>query len=343
MLFNRKVKNWLLVSFYLLLFMPGQAQEKVLSHFASQDTARVMSLIKQGGFLIHSNIDSALVLLTEGMLLSKRAGFEDGIGYAMIYIGLAHTYNGDHNKGIDFYKKALPYCQNAKYIEDALPNLYIAMGASFIHHGDYIKANYFNYKSLLYMQKHMPNSQNLINPYVNMVFIQSKLGRHRQALEYGLVAKKLAIEKDLPLTLAKVFLNIGTQYTFLGQEDSAIYYFDSAAVLFQQHGLIDYQQAALTSIGDVMSQLGNYEQAIPYYKRSMQLSSTTSPLYGTIIPAYSLGIALFHLKKYKEAEVILVAGIEEATMTGFTQDKEKAHETLAQVYEAMGMYSTCHS
>jgi signal transduction histidine kinase len=70
----------------------------------------------------------------------------------------------------------------------------------------------------------------------------------------------------------------------------------------------------------------------------MALSGSTNPLHAFIMPGYSMGLALYRLKEYKQAEQILLAALDKATQTNLNNDKKEAHATLAAVYEGLGRY-----
>ncbi len=331
---------WTLVLLFLLSFRLVAQEQMRLSYplFTTADTTRVRSLIRQGIPLFARNTDSALALFREALLLSRATGFDDGVGYALAFMGAAYTDQGACEKGFAIYREAMPYCRHARYIKNALPSLYINMGGSYFQSGDYEKANEYYFGALKYLQQYLPHSDNIAAVYNNLATVQVELGQFREALAYATQAEHLALQKKVNVLVGSAMVNKGTAYDKLGLPDSAMQCFRKALELGRQEGYTDMQQAALTCIGNQLLQANKNKEAVQYYQQSMQLSGTTSPLHAFIMPGYSMGLALFRLKEYKKAEQILLAALDTATRTNLKGNKKDAHATLAAVYEAMGRY-----
>lgn len=321
--------------------LPVQAQENlqlVFPSFTTKDTVRVRSLIRKGIAQLARDTDSAIASFREAELLSRRTGYDDGIGYALAFLGAAVMDKGEYKQGLDIYYEAIPYCRRARYIRNALSSLYINMGGSYFQSGDYERANEYYYSALKFLQQHFPDDDNIATVYVNLATVQIELGKYRKALLYADYARQLAVRKHALVLEGSAIVNIGTAYDKLGLQDSAMYYFKEALDLSRKYAFTDMQQASLTSIGDMMLQAGHNREAVAYYREAMQLSTATSPLHAFIMPGYSMGAALFRLGQYKESERVLLAALRKAEETRMVNNKKEAHATLAAVYEASGRY-----
>lgn len=317
------------------------AQEQVhLSHatFSTADTLKVRALIRRGIALLSRNTDSAIACFEAAETLSRNTGFDDGIGYALAFLGAAVTDKGDYKKGLALYREALPYCRRARFIGNALPSLYINMGGSFFQSGDYERAYEYYYQALKYMQQYMPYNENIAAVYNNLATVQEELGQHRQALSYSIQAEAFARKRNSVVLICSALVNKGTAYDKLLLADSAMLALREALQLSRKEGIVDIQQACLTSIGDLLLKAGNNRGAVAYYRDAMQLSTTTSPLHAFITPGYSLGLALFRLGAYREAEQILLAALSRAEQTKLTGNMKDGRATLATLYEATGRY-----
>ena len=60
--------------------------------------------------------------------------------------------------------------------------------------------------------------------------------------------------------------------------------------------------------------------------------------YIAINASYTLGDALYHLGKYREAEAILVDNLRQAVAANLKDNTVKGFNTLTQVYKATGQY-----
>lgn len=317
------------------------AQEQMqLSYpsFTKEDTTRVRTLIRLGIAQLPRNTDSAVGSFQEALNLSRATGFEDGIGYALAFMGAAVMDRGEYEKGMALYREAIPYCRKAQYIRNALPSLYINMGGSYFQSGEFAKANEYYYSALKYLRQYLPHNDNIATVYNNLATVQLEMGQYRQALLYADQAEQIAKQKKVPILVGSALVNKGTGYNKLGMRDSALYCYTKALELGRKEGFVDMQQAALTCIGDQMLLNDKNREAVRYYQEAIALSSNTHPLHGFIMPGYSMGLALYRLKEYKKAEEILLAALDKATRTNLNNDKKEAHATLASVYEATGRF-----
>jgi signal transduction histidine kinase len=333
---------FILPALFLFLFLSRvSAQERIQLSFPSftrADTTRVRALIRQGINLLPRNTDSAIYAFSEALSLSRTTGYDDGIGYALAFMGAAVMDKGEYERGMSLYREAIPYCRKAKYIRNALPSLYINMGGSYFQSGDYARANEYYYAALKYLQQYLPHNDNIATVYNNLATVQLEMGQYRQALIYAAQAEQIARKKNVQILVGSALVNKGTAYNKLNLSDSAMYCYKEALNLGRREGFVDMQQAALTCIGDQLLLDGKNREAIRYYEESMGLSGATSPLHAFIMPGYSMGLALYRLKDYKKAEQVLLSALDKAAKTNLSNDKKEAHATLAAVYEAMGRY-----
>ncbi len=332
---------YLFLFFFRLPVIPVWAQDTLnreVAHWNAADTAYIVKLINQGIPLLYSNPDSALRLLGQAEQMSRDKNFGDGIGYALVFKGQAVAYKGNFKKGFAYYRQALPYCLNARYLKVALPSLYTNMGVSYANMGDLEQGSRYYYKALQYMQQHLPDDRYLIVVYNNISAIHQRQGNLSQALGYAERAEQLSASHKTPSYLVSALINKGAICTEMGLLDSALSCFQKGLKIAKENGYTDMQQALLTNIGSTFLQKEQPDQAIAYYQQALALSDVTNPLYGRILPGYYLGIAWYKTKEYDKAEQILQSSLKKAEATGLTASKQIAHETLSQLYEAIGRY-----
>lgn len=303
-----------------------------------EDTSLILNYINQGIPLLYSDPDSAIVLLKKAEQQSRRTGFADGIGYSLVFIGQAMAYKGKYEEAFARYREALPYCLRARYIPAALPALYINIGVSHKNRGNYEQANSYYHKALQHLLLYLPEDKFVIVAYNNLSALQIRQDNYSEALIYAQKAESLAAQKKIPAYQVSSLINMGSIYTALEKEDSAFFCFNKGLDLAKGKEYTDMQQVLLTGIGDLYLRQGNPQSAIPYFKQALQLSTKTNPLYSSLMPGYSLGTAFFQLKAYKDAEEILLSSIDMAEQTGLMENKQIAHYTLAEVYEATGRH-----
>jgi signal transduction histidine kinase len=341
-LMKRTISKWAFVWMLCLCIVRfGIAQDVTKVSYPSwtpADTTRIILLIQNGSGMLYRDVDSALLLLDQAEQLSRSTGFEDGIGYALAFTGMAYTYKGDYKSSFEAYRKALPYCLNAKHITTALPSLYINIGVSYRGNGNYELANYYYFKALQYLQQCCPGHRDIVTIYNNLAVVQCGLKNHDRALKYARSAVNLSTALKNKSLIASSKLNAGAIYAQVRQYDSARIFYESALQAATDAGHTDKQQAILTNIGNLFLETGETHEAIACYREAIRISQHTHLLHSSILPSYALGKALAQLKQYGEAEEILRTSIARAEKAGMTTSRHDAHKTLAEIYETTGRY-----
>jgi len=198
---NGSFKNWwfglLVLSLLYSAFSRAQEHQLITYPFYTpQDSSAVFKLVQQGVDLIDKNIDSAITLFKKAEQISRKANFQDGIGYAMAYIGLAETQKGDYKKGFAYYKEAFPYCLQATQSRFVIAYLYMNIGISWKNKGNFLKANEYYHKALTGFEKYLPENKSIIVAYINLIGIQGQMGSYDNALLYANKAIHLAKIKN---------------------------------------------------------------------------------------------------------------------------------------------------
>lgn len=341
-----KWMRYILVLFLILMPPVLRAQEHIRFSnrlLTAKDTAVILDMIRKGNDIVFTHIDSALQLFTRAEQLSRIAGYNDGLGYALANKGLALTARGNFDQGFDCYKAALPYCLHATHLRYALIHLYFNMALSWSDKENYIQANAYYHKVLQLVQERMPgNYQFLLSVYNNMVGVQVNMGSDNLAMAYIDKAILLATKHHKTAFLAQTLMNKGDIYFTRTQYDSALYYYKTAAEYVKQVNEPQLTQSYYLRMGDVLLEQKANREALDYLQKAEQLSDPSRPLSDELRAGYSLGDALYRMGRYKEAEALLLKSIAKAEQTGFTKNKQNGHAVLMALYKDQGRYKKAY-
>ncbi len=327
---------WILLLTFPVIDCAGQENKQfVYPVWVTDDTARIMNLLRTGKEIRDNYPDSAMSLLREAVQQSRTYGFEDGIGYGLSFMGDIACLQGRQEQGFSWYREALPYCLRARYIRMALPSLYINIGRSYFNRGEYRLANDFYYKALDFLQAYAPSSDLIIRVHINISGVMARLGAYDDAIATARRAAAMARKTQNQAELAATLINIGNIYIGLRKTDSARYYFELGRIPVHLGGIRQHEQILLTSIGDLLLEEQKPREAIPYYEAAMAVDPS-NPFRGMIMPGYSLGIAYFRMKSYAQAANIMEQALQKAAETGLTENRQHALAYLAAIYEDMG-------
>jgi tetratricopeptide (TPR) repeat protein len=152
-------------------------------------------------------------------------------------------------------------------------------------------ANYLNSQNY---QLALQAGQNAVRIYPQSAEAHACLGEAYTDLGYFNLsikelktAEKLTNSKDV---LGRIYSLIGIDYDILGDLDNALLYYDGALIIARDLNDEEGESIALSSIAGVYEQQGNYDKALEYYNKSLQLTSDSSSIaatYHNIATVYS--------------------------------------------------------
>ncbi|RYZ39944.1 MAG: hypothetical protein EOP49_29890, partial [Sphingobacteriales bacterium] len=337
---NVLLKGWLIVC--LLCSFGAQAQEH--GNFSTRlnnarDTAVILGMIRTGNDIVYTHIDSATKLFSRAEELSRIAGYNDGIGYALAGKGLALTARGRFDEGFSAYNEAMPYCLHATHLKYAVIHLYFNMALSWSERENYTKANEYYHKVLQLVQERMPgNSQFLLSVYNNMVGVQINMGSEQLAMTYIDKAIQLARKINKVPFLAQAIMNKGDIYFTRARYDSALFYYQQASAYVTQVNEPQLTQSYYQRMGDVLLEQKQNDKALEYLRKADKLNDGTRPLADELQAGYSLGDALYRVGRYQEAETVVLKALTKATTTGYAKNRQNGHAVLIALYKDQGRY-----
>lgn len=161
------------------------------------------------------------------------------------------------------------------------------------------------------------NSTSLIINYGNIAGILIEMNQYDNALYYLDKAEYLARQKNYDAIYASIFNNRGEVY--FGKKDfkTAKQYSLKGYAASLKHDNCEARKMALLNLGDIFVQEKKLTEAIPYYKKAIELDKegTTNRIY--IFANINLGETYYELKNYKKAEAHLITALSKATATKF--------------------------
>jgi tetratricopeptide (TPR) repeat protein len=131
---------------------------------------------------------------------------------------------------------------------------------------------------------------------------------------YGFLSDLALERKNLPL--AKEFLD--KSISCLGQTDN----------LF-------FKAQALTNLGAYFAASGEYNQALDYFQKALELRIKTNHRKGIIESYYNLGSLAYMKNNYLEAEELFLQGMKKAESEGFSSDQIDFLELLVEIQKEL--------
>ena len=218
--------------------------------FKEKDKKMIFDAVREhGGFhklnsMIKAGMrDNILALVQEFVPeeeVGKDANEDRRKKYARVclQVGRAMSDNGEHDKALFYYKKALEIREEVlgkKHLDTAIS--YASIGLVYEKKGDYDKALEYHLKALeIYEEVLGKKHPDTALSYNNIGVVYEKKGDYDKALEYYLKALEIQEEvlgKKHPDTAAS-YSNIGNVYNLKGDYDKALEYHLKAVEVFEE-------------------------------------------------------------------------------------------------------------
>ena len=171
-----------------------------------------------------------------------------------------------------YFKTALI---NAKKINSKvlIQQAYRRMSDYYIEKKEYNNSNIYIDSSIIYC-----NKLNLTNELASLItykaHISSINNEYNNALNYNLKALELRKETGHFSSICASLLNIGGNYTKIGDYEKAHSYLKSGLKLAKENGIIRYLAYGYNKLSQLYKEEGNYEKALKYYDLKTQYKDT---------------------------------------------------------------------
>ena len=253
---------------------------------------------------------------------------------AHLYLGRAQMMSGREKVARKNLDAAFELATNLKN-DTLLCILYGALGEYSANiDADYFQAIRWIYKGIELAQHNRFQRQYglLLSQLANTYCLK----RDENGLKYALESYELGYNLCDNLLIYSGAIQTAHMYFLKKQYDQALTYVHEAETLMDKNG---FQNRAHTYnlLGELLDELGNYSQAIEYYKKAMkdkQASQTSSVVYA------HLGYARSLMKQgnYTEAIPLLKQGIAISQARTNAVHRNELYETLSICYEKLHQY-----
>ncbi|WP_118975969.1 tetratricopeptide repeat-containing sensor histidine kinase [Taibaiella koreensis] len=297
---------------YAVTAQNGFRESTIFSNLPPQtDTATINQLLKRTKRLLHSQPDRALLLATEALTASRGILYQRGIALSLLNMTAYYFNKEEYARASRCLKEATPYCLTASSEDKLLiPKLYLLQASIFKVRGQFDSAIYLFQKSLARLDQDKCEDTAMVSQvYSSTAATLSNVEQHEKAVFYYKKSTDLALQLKDSVLLAQNYMNLGTNYIFLKQPDSARHYLSYAIRLYRRQNNKKRVQAAYINMGiswkgqdnlkwskiyldsatredpggarsneflqqgygSVYASAGNYNKAILYYKKALAI------------------------------------------------------------------------
>ncbi len=307
-------------------------KKKLLKPKNDTDRAFLMDGIAKEYFNV--NLDSSVSYGTRALALARKTNVAEYQVDALNSLGVATRRKGDYKKALEFHNEGLKICRDKKLHSFYFMNVYSAICLVHTEQGNYAGAIEYGYNALLESEKGKDTlnqaitNNNLADIYFNMEQYPKALIHYKKAL---------VISKQLKNLYGEGLLsgNIGSVYFSQGKLDSSKVFFETALDISRKVQDVFGEGTNLMNLGNYYEKKGQIKEAIGYYEkgevifRENQLDPELAVAYTNLASCY------LKLRDPVKAKEFGHRSLAYAEKINSYPDKESAHHTLNEVYEAM--------
>jgi serine phosphatase RsbU (regulator of sigma subunit) len=322
----------------------------------------IAALIAAGGLLGAQNARVDNVQKMIGALENKDRSITEDTTLINLYFSLNSLYSmGDSQELANIAsRKAMDLCRETvkrlgpkdKKLKDWL--LFQEsrglgdIGNYFSATGDY-PAAVENHLRALKIAESRSDSASMSRHLCNLAIAYSDLEDHKKALEHYNRALQIAISLGQEDTEALLYGNIGTEYYYMGDHDRAFVFAQKALSMYQKQkdtvgiGIIlgniglHYKDIAEDKLeaGEPYDQIPEFYAAAVNYKKVLELCKITGDISNETIILGSLGNLYRLMRKYKDAEPLLLRSMELSRELNDPVGIMESSQNLSELYEAI--------
>jgi len=280
----------------------------------SQDATRAAAnkLYEQGENLFHQGTaesrQQALLKFTQALKLDhqtthgKATTVGDRIkqGRTLSYIGKIYLFLEKNQKALDYLNQALTLSQQTKDNKQTA-NILADIGVIYSLIGEEQKAlNYYN--QALPLSQRVGDNQETAFILTEIGKIYSDLGTEQKAIDYFNQSLDLTQKLEVKSLQSMILDDMGFAYILSGQPQKGLDYLIKQSLPISKH-IEDktLESSTLSHIGYTYEDVGNWQQALNYYKQSLVLSQKMEDNRGIATALHNLGTVYDQLRDGNKA------------------------------------------
>ncbi len=262
------------------------------------DTTQVNALNELSYYVLNLDPQEAIKYGLRAREMSEMLNYSKGKAYGLKNMGLGYYYQGDYLKVLDYWTQSL---ETFEEIPDTtgIANMLNNLGAIYYTQGSNTKALEYYLRSLQ-ISEDLQDTILITNALVNVGGQYSDNEKdYDKALKYFWQVGKIA--ELYPINdqaLGGYLTGIGELYSNLGNYDSALYYLEQSIPIYENTVRVP---ETLIRIGMVHKEQGEYETAIQYQQQAYQTAKESSQDLFMTRSLLMLGDIYHDLGKSKEA------------------------------------------
>lgn len=267
------------------------------------DGESIAKTLNNLGSLYHqmARYDSTIYYFQRSLEIKKNIGDSSGVAITLNNIGLVYNAWQKYDKAIEYFNEALHLDSLLGYNQD-FAKRYNNIGTSYHLKGDYDKAIEYFTKALK-LSLDSKDQDWVANLYNNLGMIYLKKMDYEQSRNYFDKALESYRNSDQKAEVAAVLANLAKIDLVRGNYNLSLDYLAQSTEIAENFNLLDLTKDNYLTFSDIYSSMGNYSEALKYYKKHIAIKDT---LYSEAIHKQINDFEIKYESEKKDKEIKLL-------------------------------------
>ncbi len=326
--------------FLLLLTHTISGQNEVIDSLknvaetTTNDTLRINTLITLSSSHLNIDLKEAINYGEEARDQAVNVGFKKGEAYAYKAIALGHFYQANYDEAVIQFQNSLAIFEAIQF-KAGIANILSNLGATYFNAGEDTQAIDFYLRSLRISEE--INDKLRIGTALNNIggVYNNKEATEDKALEYFLKALGIFKEIDYPIGVATVSMNVGEIYKKEKLYNSAIEYFETSLVIYEESVDATFP---LTFLGEIYAERKEFDRAYEYHTKAIRIAESVDAKFE--LAQSLIGLAETQQKhgKVRESIASYQRAQKLAEEVSARKELQDVYESLSELYANLGEF-----
>ena len=307
--------------------------------YTQEDIQRAELLLAYAYQAYFYNTEESIAAAQKAVQLSQKLNYKEGEAQGYIYLALnADAGRNDPKTCIHELAKAIPLFQEAE-AWDRLIYAWHVKAMCLDSQDNYAESLKAEMNALELAEQSNSKDSATIGKVYNMIATQYyNLNKFKESVPYFrkaiAIKKRHASKRSLALSYNALANTLGNHV----QRDSVTYYYQKAHDLFEEINDVSGQAISINNIGNYYIEEQEYERAIPYLQRALEICQAEGLPFLESAVQYNLALIAQKQQRWEEALQRGKSSLKLAQKLEALNRIKAASKVLADTYEGMGKY-----
>ncbi|MFY0605913.1 MAG: tetratricopeptide repeat protein [Cyclobacteriaceae bacterium] len=235
-----------------------------------------------------TNYDLAVDYFNEGLAISEKIAWQEGVGESLLKTGIAKYKLGQYSEATDLFTNLHDLFTR---MDDSISTAKVLQELGKIHldqgrHEDAMQ----NFLNALSINESIGNTRSVVGNYIGLGILYVQLEDYPPALDYYQRALTISEELGMDKATGAILNNMAIIYDNTEQNDLALEYYNRSLILAQKVG--DKSKIAMryTNLGALHQSNGDLEKAREFHLKALEINEEIGRKKGATINLTNLGI-----------------------------------------------------